>query len=144
MSTKTLTVSCSTAPGNSETVIALDSTYGLMGSQASMHASTGAYLTPGRYRSKWDHAIVKVIAECATQNVTVLDQILTGLGTAAADWETQAAAGSHTITAGASPATWEFKPMGADWRIRIDAGATGPSACIVKVIVIFPSTDFGN
>lgn len=144
MSCKTLNITCSVAPGNSATVIALDSTYGLIyGSQASQHASTGAYLTPGKYRSKWAHPVVKVTAKCTDQNVTVLDQILTGVAGTSADWETQGAAGSHTITA-ATTSVWEFKPEAADWRLRIDAGATGPTTCALRVSVIFPTTDYGS
>ena|SRR5687768_3595186 len=137
-----LAVSCTTAPGATTTVIALDSTWGLMGSQAAQ-ASGGTYLVPGPYRAKWQHAVIKVIAECATADIVVADQILTGLGAAAADWETQGAGGSHTITAAADPVTWEFKPMGADWRLALTSGGAA-SAVRLRIQVIFPSSDYGN
>jgi len=139
---KQLNPTCTTAPTATTTVIALDSTWGLMGSQAGQ-ASGGTYLTPGPYRARWQHAVIKVIAECATADMTVADQILTDAGTAAADWETQGASGTHTITAGAAPTTWEFKPMGADWRLAITS-AGSPTAVRVRIQVVLPSTDYGN
>lgn len=143
MSTKTLNINHTTAPADNQVCIVFDTTRGLMGSQASI-STTAAGLVPGAYRNRFAHAVVKVIAECATNNITVLDQILTGDGSAAADWETQAAAGSHTIVAGADPANWEFKPVGADWRIRISGGATAATAVKLRVAIVLPSTDFGN
>jgi hypothetical protein len=132
-------------PGNSETVIIMDSTRWPSGpvSTASQHASTGAYLTPGKDRGFLDGSVVVVTALCTTQNVTILDQILTGVAGTSADWETQGAAGSHPITAGTT-SIWEFKPEAADFRIRCDAGATGPATLVVKVSIRRPSTDYGN
>lgn len=130
-------------PGNSQSIIVIDSTYGLSsGSQATMDATTGAYLTPGRFRNRWDGAIVSVTVKATTNDVTGLDQILTGVAGTSADWETQGTAGTHTVTAGTT-AVWEFKPLAADWRVRIDAGATGPSALVVRVRVVW-GEDYGN
>lgn len=133
--TPKLNVTCTTLPGNSETVVVLDSTRGLMGSQASVHATTGSTLTPGSYRNKWAKAIVRVTVKAATQNVTALFDELTGVAGTSSDWETTAA-GSNTVTAGTT-AEYEFTPKTADWRFRILAGATAPSALVVRVSVVW-------
>lgn len=146
MSTKTLNVTCTTVPANSQVVVALDSTYGLyLGSQATMDASTGAYLTPGQYRNKWPHPVLKITAKCTTQNMTLTFDILTGVAGAAADWETQGGAGvgSHTITAGTT-STFEWKPLAGDWRVKYTAGADNPDACTVRISMVNPTTDYGS
>lgn len=134
MAERGMSVNCTVAPGNSATVVPLDSTWGLaFGSQASQHASTGAYLVPGPFRNKWSKAIVNYTILTTGQNVTVLDQELTGVAGVAGDWET-IAGGSHTATASTTlPVT--FTTRSADWRIRIDAGGTGPTTCVVKISV---------
>lgn len=133
----------SNKPGNSASIVVVDSTYGLInGSQATMHASTGTYLTPGPYRNRWAGAIVRYTVACTSQNVTALDQILTGVAGTSSDWETQGTAGTHTVTA-ATTTVVEFKPLSPDWRVRIDAGATGPATLVVRVSVVW-GEDYGN
>lgn len=128
------TVNCTVAPGNSATVIPIDSTWGLaQGSQASQNASTGAFLTPGPYRNMWPRVTVAYTVATTTQNVTALDQELTGVAGTSSDWET-GSAGTHAVTAGTTlPVV--FTPRSGNWRIRIDAGGTGPATCVVKVTV---------
>ncbi len=136
--TRALHLTCTTAPASSQSVIVIDSTYRtIYGSQASQNSSTGTYLTPGRYRNGWAKAVVRYTVKCATQNVTTLDQILTGVAGTSADWETEGS-GSHTITAGTTTVV-SFTPSAADWRVRIDAGATGPTTCVVHVSVTWNS-----
>lgn len=137
-----MNVKCTVVPANSQTVIALDSTRALMLTQASI-ATTDAGLIPGSFRSRWPRAVASVTVDCTTQNVTAKFEILTGAGTAAADWKEQGAAGSQTVTAGTT-FTYEFKPLGADWRVRILAGATGPATCFVNIDFLTNSKDYGN
>jgi hypothetical protein len=143
---RALTLSSTTAPGNSQFVPVFDSTRGLNGTQASV-ASGGASLIPldtgaGGRRGRYAGAIVRYTALCTTQNVTLLLQILTGVGGVAGDWETQGSAGSITVTAGTT-AIGEFKPEAADWRVVVQAGATGPATCVVKLTILF-AEDYGN
>ncbi|HYF52981.1 MAG TPA: hypothetical protein VEA41_01845 [Salinarimonas sp.] len=128
-------------PGNSESVVVLDSTYGLRGSSASL-ASGSAFLTPGPLRNRWAGAIIRYTVLCTTQNVTGKEQVLTGQAGTSADWEDQGTAGSYTVTA-ATTSTREFKPYSGDFRLKFDAGGTGPGALTVKVTVIW-SDDYGN
>jgi len=130
--------SCTTAPANSQTVMVIDSTYGLhLGSQASMNSSTGTYLTPGPYRNMWPRVTVKYTVLATGQNVTAVDQEITGNAGTSADWET-VASGSHAVTAGTTlPVT--FTPSSGNWRIKIDAGATGPTTLTVHVTVTRPA-----
>lgn len=136
-------ITCTTAPGNSQTVICLDSTRGLVDGSHSSIATNAAGMAPGRFRSKWPRAVASVTVACTTQNVTAKFEILTGVAGTSADWEEQGAAGSQTVTAGTT-LTYEFKPLAADWRIRILAGATGPATCVVKVDWVDETKDYGN
>lgn len=129
-------------PGNSGFVIPIDSTRGLVESTGGPILAGSAFLAPGSFRYKWPRRIVTWTIKAATQNVTLDEQVLSGIAGTSSDWETQGAAGTHTITAGTT-ATGEFKPLSPDWRILITAGATGPSACIIKITSTF-SSDYGN
>lgn len=138
---RALNVKTTTVPANNESIVVLDSTRRLFsGTQASI-ASGSAYLAPGNYRNAWAGAIVRYTVKATTQNVTATEQLLTGAAGTSADWET-GAAGSHTVTAGTTY-NGEWKPQGADWRLKIDAGATGPSAIVVNASVVF-GEDFGT
>lgn len=130
-----------TIPAANESVIVLDSTRRLhTGSTASL-ASGSAYLAPGVYRNAWAGAIVRYTVKATTQDVTAVDEILTGNAGTSSDWETQAS-GSRTVTAGTTLPI-EFKPLTADWRIRIAGGGTGPSALVVQTSVVW-GEDFGS
>jgi len=131
-----LSVDCTTVPANSAFVVVLDSTRGLMNTQTSV-ATGGAGLVPGPYRSRWAGAAVRYTALCTTQNETVLEQILTGKAGTAADWETQGAAGSQTVTAGGTTLAREWKPLGHDFRLVVQAGATAPATSVLQVTVIW-------
>jgi len=131
-----------TLPADSESIIVLDSTRGLITAANASITTGNAFLAPGRLRNHWAGAIVRYTVACTAQNVTALDQILTGNAGTATDWETQGAAGSHTVTAGTT-AVIEFKPLAADWRIRIDAGANNPDALVVRWNVIW-AEDYGS
>lgn len=138
---RALAVVDSTAPANSEFSVVLDSTRGLANSQASV-ATGGAGLVPGNFRNRWGGAIVRYSALTTTQNVTLLQQILTGVGGVAGDWETQGSAGSVTVTAGTT-AVGEFKPLTPDWRLVVQAGGTAPATSVVRVQVLF-GEDYGS
>lgn len=140
--TRALNYVFTTKPGNSESVIPLDSTRGTASISQSSLASGDAAFVPGQFRGRWAGAIVRYTVKATTQNVTALDQVMTANAGAATDWETQGAAGSHTVTAGTT-AVIEFKPLGRDFRVRIDAGATGPSALTVEISVVW-GEDFGS
>lgn len=142
-----LTIHCTVAPGNSEFVVVFDTTRGLaLTSQASV-ATGNAALVPlstdakGR-RGAFAGASVRYTALCTTQNVTLLEQDLTGVGGVAGDWETQGTAGSVTVTA-STTATGEFKPLGDDWRFVVQGGATGPATCVVKLTITW-GEDYGS
>lgn len=140
---RALSLTCNTVPGNSQTVVVFDSTYGSgLVNQASVNASTGSSLTPGPYRNRYAGAIVGITVKCTTQNVTLLEEVLTGTAGTSSDWEAQGSAGTNTVTAGTT-SVLEFKPLAADWRIRVLAGATGPGACTVRIRVVW-GEDYGN
>jgi hypothetical protein len=128
-----LSIDCTAVPANSAFVVVLDSTRGLMNPQTSV-ATGGAGLVPGLYRSRWAGASVRYTALCTTQNMTVLEQIKTGMAGTVADWETQGAAGSQTVTAGTT-LTREWKPLGHDFRLVVQAGATAPATSVLQVTV---------
>lgn len=130
-----------TVPGNSESVIPLDSTRGL-GSSAASLATGSPFLAPGPYRGRWSGAVVRFTALSTGQNVTVLGRILTGVAGTAADWETQGAAGTMTITAGTT-AVHEWKPLAADFQLLVNAGATGPTTLVLKISVLW-NGDYGS
>jgi hypothetical protein len=136
-----MNVKCSVVPANSQTVVCLDSTRRLMNTQASI-ATNAAGLIPGSFRSAWPRAVASVTVDCTDQNVTAKFEVLTGAGTAAADWKEQGAAGSQTVTAGTT-FIYEFKPLAADWRVRILAGGTGPTLCNVNIDFLTNTKDFG-
>lgn len=141
-----LPITCTVAPGNSEFVVVFDTTRGLLGSQASV-ATGNARLVPlstdaGGRRAAFARPVVEYTALCTTQNVTLLLQVLTGVGGVAGDWETQAAAGSVTVTA-ATTAIGEFKPLAPDWRVVVQGGATGPATSVVKLTIAW-GEDYGS
>jgi hypothetical protein len=128
-------------PANSQVVIPFDSTWAPNCATTSI-ATNSAFLVPGPNRYIWAGVKVNWTALCTTQNVVILFQDLTGAANAAADWETQGAAGSVTLVAAATQ-VGEFKPEGTDWRIRVDAGATGPATFVFKGTIIF-TQDYGS
>lgn len=141
-----LTIVCSTVPGNNQFVVAFDTTRGLITADQTAVASGNARLVPlstssGGRRSAFAGASIRYSALCTTQNVTLLQQDLTGVGGVAGDWETQGSAGSVTVTAGTT-AVGEWKPLTADWRVVVQAGGTGPDTCVVKLVITW-GEDFG-
>ena len=128
------------APGNSAFVIPFDSTR-LAAEYASI-ASGGAALAPGDYRGRLRNAKIGYSVLCTTQNVTVDEQVLTGNAGTSADWDTQGASPSATVTAGTEEIA-EFRPLAPDWRILITAGATGPATLIVRGQISY-TEDFGS
>jgi hypothetical protein len=143
---RSLRITSTVAPAASEFVVVFDSTRGLNTSNASVATGT-AGLVPlstdnrGR-RGMFSGGLIRYTALSTTQNVTLLLQVLTGVGGVAGDWETQGAAGSVTITA-ATTAVGEFKPLAPDWRVVVQAGATGPATCVVKLNVLW-GEDYGS
>jgi hypothetical protein len=134
-------ISCSVLPANSQTVIVLDSTRQLLYTPASI-ATNAADMAPGSFRAMWQRAVISVTAECTTQDMTMKYEILTGLAGTSADWKEQGASGSQTVTAGTTH-VYEFKPLAADWRIRMLAGSDNPDAVVVKVNWLTNTKDFG-
>lgn len=130
-----------TLPNNSENVIPIDTTRLANVSTASVAAGS-AFLAPGPDRNMWNRAIVELTVKATTQNVTLLLEILTGSAGTSADWEAQGAAGTQTVTAGTTLPV-EFKPLAPDWRIRVLAGGTAPSALVIYGTVDWQS-DYGN
>jgi hypothetical protein len=142
-----LTIHCTVAPGNSEFVVVFDTTRGLAYTTQASVATGGAALVPlstdsrGR-RGAYAGAAIRYSALCTVQNVTLLEQDLTGVGGVAGDWETQGTAGSVTVTA-ATTAVGEWKPLTDDFRVVVQAGATGPTTCVVKLTITW-GEDFGS
>jgi hypothetical protein len=142
-----LTIHCTVAPGNSQFVVVFDTTRGLaLGTQDAVATGTARLIplstdTKGR-RGAFAGASLRYSALCTGQNVTLLQQDLTGVGGVAGDWETQGAAGSVTVTA-ATTAVGEFKPLTPDWRVVVQAGATGPTTCVVKLAITW-GEDYGG
>ena len=129
-----LSFRCTTLPGNSQFTIVLDSTYGLVGGATTAVAAGSAFFTPGTLKGRWAGATVRYTALCTTQNCTALEEILTGQAGTSADWETQGASGTQTVTA-ATTLVRAWRPEAPDFRLRIQAGATGPGALTVEVTV---------
>jgi hypothetical protein len=127
-------------PGNSAFVIPMDSTRGPANLSYASIAAGSSYLAPGPWRGKLVPAIVRYSIKSTTENVTLDEQVLTGVAGTSADWESQGTDGTaQTITAGTT-AIREFKPLGHDWRLLITAGATGPTALVVVGELIFSSS----
>lgn len=131
------------APGNSQVVIPFDSTWWLqqLPAQRAALATSSAYLAPGPNRGALGRALVTGTIKVGNQAVTVLEQMLTGNAGTSADWETETTGTIAIAASGTQPIEW--KPRGADWRLRIDAGATGPDTLIVRLSVAI-TTDFGT
>lgn len=105
-------------------------------------ATTAATVSPGKDRGALARMVWNYSVLCTGQNVTVLDQVLTGVAGTAADWETQGS-GSHVITAGAGATLVEFKPGCPDYRVRVDAGGTGPTTLVMQFMGT-ATQDFGS
>lgn len=131
--TESTSFTWTTVPANSQVVVPIDTTRLGRGATTSI-ATNSAFLIPGTDRNVWNGACLRYTILTTGQNVTCLEQVLTGAANAAADWETQGAAGSVTVTAGTT-STREFKPLAPDWRLRIDAGATGPTTLVLKCVI---------
>lgn len=139
----TIVILHTTVPGNSAFVVPVDSTRGLIqGTQASI-ASGSSFLAPGTFRGRWTKGVVTYSISCTGQNVTVDEQILTGVAGTSADWETQGASPSFTQVAAAATTTREFTPSAADFRLLVSAGATGPTTITIRLMVHF-TTDRGT
>lgn len=70
------------------------------------------------------------------QAVTIYPQVRTGNAGTSADWTTEPAySGGIAVAAGATqPLIW--RPSGSDFRLKIDAGATGPTTLTVEGALI--------
>lgn len=131
-------------PTANQSVIVFDSTRFPSGPVTSTAVSSGStFLAPGTDRGQMTRAVVSVTCQCTTNNVTILYEILTGVAGTSADWEAQGSTGSQTVTAGTTH-IFEFKPLAADWRVRVLAGGSAPGALTVKLNAINPTTDYGN
>lgn len=147
MSADPISYKVTTTPVASEVVILMDSTRWPSGpvSFASQHATTGTYLTPGSDRGFLKRAVVSVSIKAAAQAVTLTYDILTGNAGTKDDWENQGGAGVGSITvASGTTYTGEFKPMAADFRVKVTAGGVAPDSLICQVQFISPTTDYGN
>lgn len=136
-----LVINSTVVPANSAFSVIADSTRGLMNSQASV-ATGGAGLIPGARRSLWARKAITYSALVTVQNATLLLEVMTGQAGAATDWETQGAGGTVTLTAGTT-AVGEFKPLTAEWRVRLQAGATAPTAVTINLTDV-SSEDYGS
>lgn len=114
-------------PANAQHVLLFDSTRRLIQpgtSAASAHA-------PGTFRSHWTGRRWDIMVNPTTDNVTVILELMidpTGTTSSAFATDTTAdSAGSITVTAG-TPRLISWLPRTNDYRCRILAGATAPSA----------------
>ena len=132
-----------TVPANNQVVVPLDSTRWPSGPTASTSIATNSpLLAPGLDRGFLAGCIVRFSVLCTGQNVTVLEQILTGNAGTSADWETQGASGTIAVVAGTTQPL-EWKPATPDFRLRIDAGATGPTTLVLQIELVW-GEDFGT
>lgn len=115
-------------PGNNGYTILVDSTRYLMEPRGPHTANPD----PGRFRGKWSGWRVEGGIATTGQDVTLLFQILEDrTATAAASWKTDTTtapgSGSVTITAAADAYRFNWMPNGSEFRVLVDAGATGPT-----------------
>lgn len=142
MSIRKFSIGFTVPPGNNAFVIPWDSTRGPIEITHASIAAGSAYLAPGPRRGRYDGKIIRYSIKCTSQNCTVDEQILTGSAGTSADWESQGTTGTYTLTAGTT-ATRDFKPLAADHRILVTAGATGPASLVLRATLI-TSADFGD
>lgn len=135
-----LTYVFTTVPGNNAFVVPWDSTR-VADMQAASLAAGSVYLAPGKDRGRFVKSVIAWSCETTGQNVTVDEQVLTGVAGTSADWVTQGS-GTVTITAAAAPTQREFTPGNADSRLLVSAGATGPTTIILR-IMMFRTIDRG-
>lgn len=109
-------------------------------------AAGSPFLAPGAWRAMFNNIAYRYMILCATNNVVVDEQLLTGVAGTSADWTTQDPAGTdpgqYTVTAG-TPVWAEFKPLSPDHRILVSAGATGPTALRV-LLSVYSTQDYGG
>jgi hypothetical protein len=142
MNMGTVTYQRAEIPANSEYVVLFDSTRFIGGSPVfTSMAATAAAFDPGPKRG--DFAGYKVIATIKNgdQNVSVLEQGLTGNAGTEADWETEAAGTVAVALNTTQPIEW--KPASRDFRLLVLAGANNPSA-LFSTIALVPCSDYGS
>lgn len=132
---------CQVVPGNSGFLVPFDSTQGLHGS--SVCKALAANPAAGSLRMRWPRSVVKYSVECTGQNVTVDEQVLTGVAGTNADWTTQTAGGTFTVVAAAAPTLREFTPGLSDFRVLVTGGATAPTTLIIRVMA-YETADRGS
>lgn len=138
---KAFSIRFTVPPGNSAFVVPWDSTRGPEGISHASIAAGADLLAPGRKRGRFPRKLIIYTIKTTGQNVTVDEQVLTGVAGTSADWESSAT-GTFTVTAGtASPR--EFKTGGTDHRILVTAGATGPTTLVLEGDVV-DHADFGG
>lgn len=126
-------------PGNSQHTYICDSTKGLS-ETISAGASAAA---PGTLRRMWQGARLFGTVTPTGQAVTVYFEVLKDPdGTTSSAWTQDTNGpdgGSRSVAAGTSW-PWNWLPPAADWRIRVEAGATAPSDIDSDATMVFDRT----
>lgn len=136
---RTMNINSVPLPANSGHVLLIDSTRRLIQSTISAAAAQA----PGTYRSAWKGGRVTGTISPTAQNLTITFEELTApTGTTNAAFSTDASgpsSGTATIVAG-TVYQFSWLPATSDWRVRLTAGATAPSAIDVSVVVTWDRT----
>lgn len=128
-------------PANSGHVLLIDSTRRLI--QSTISAASAQ--APGTYRSAWKGARITGSITPTGQTITVTFELLIApSGTTSAAFATDTnvsntVAGVATVVSGAT-FTFSWLPTTGDFRIRITAGATAPSAIDVDCVATWGRT----
>jgi hypothetical protein len=122
-------------PGNSESVIVFDTTRMRSGVAAPGSITAGSpFFAPGEGRNRLAGYGFRGTIECAGQPVTAYADVLTGNAGTSADWDIESAwpSGIVVSTGAGNGQTLRWIPSGPDFRLRIAAGASGPSGLVVR------------
>jgi hypothetical protein len=125
-----------TLPGNSQSVMALDSTRRFI----TLPTAGAARSVPGVYRHQWRNARIRGTITPTGQAITVNLLLMTNPTVATnSAWSvdtTAQSAGVVTVASGvAGLIDWAARTP--DWAVEIQAGGTAPSAVVVALEVIF-------
>jgi hypothetical protein len=124
------------APVASESVVLVDTTrYARDGvSPAASLASGSAYLVPSTDRWKFAGFGVEGVINVGDQDVTLERCMLSGIAGTSADWKIEPGGYFTLPKSKVFPLRWQ--PVGNDFRLRVIAGATAPSALITDIKLV--------
>ena len=134
-----------TTPGNAQVICPFDSTYRLdqCVSHASFVAGTTSFDTPGDTRGKWAGWTVRGSASSTGGNDSTLSlYVKTANTNTFTDWQIDAAGGATVNLPLAGTTTpFRWRPTAGEFKVRILAGATGPTTFFMELTLMPPGFD---